>query len=216
MKENIRKEIEKMRRDFDYGTLSEEDVPKNPIKLLKRWLNDAVELNITDANAFVLGTCVNNEPDSRVVLIRDIHENGLHFYTNYSSKKGQDLRLNPKASVNIFWADLDRQIRMSVEVEKLSDKTSDAYFKSRPRASQIGAWASNQSSKLKSRSVLEDRIKEIEDRFKGKEVSRPDFWGGFLLKPVSFEFWQGRKSRLHDRIAYEKDGEVWVTKRLYP
>jgi len=214
--EDIRKEMRDLRRDFNYGTLDVKEVPQNPFKLLKTWLDDAVKLKIKDANAFVLSTVVNNQPDARVVLIRDVTERGIHFYTNYESKKATELKANSKAAVTIFWADMDRQIRMQVEVKKLEGKISDDYFKTRPRKSQIGAWASAQSNVLDSRQSLEDRIEELEKRFEGQEVSRPEFWGGYELKPSYFEFWQGRPSRLHDRIIYEGSAEGWSTKRLYP
>ncbi len=155
-------------------------------------------------------------PNSRVVLLRDITESAIHFYTNYESEKGEELANNANAAVNIFWADLDRQIRMKVIVKKLDGALSDNYFKTRPRGSQIGAWASKQSHFLENRKSLEDRIKEVEKQFEGKEVTRPPFWGGYSLEPAYFEFWQGRPSRLHDRIIYEKIGENWSTKRLYP
>lgn len=214
--EDIRKEMRDLRRDFDYGELDVKDVPENPFDLLKTWLDAAVKLKIKDANAFLLSTAINNQPDSRVVLVRDITETAIHFYTNYSSKKASELKENPKAAVNIFWAEMDRQIRMTVKVEKLSEKLSDDYFATRPRGSQIGAWASNQSSELDSRTVLEQKIKLLEEKFEGKAVPRPVFWGGYALVPSYFEFWQGRSSRLHDRIIFEKEGKGWKTKRLYP
>lgn len=214
--EDIRKSMRDIRRDFDYGMLDAKEVPENPFDLLKQWLKDAVNAEVKDANAFVLSTSTNDQPDSRVVLIRDITEKGIHFYTNYNSKKSNDLENNSKAAVNIFWADLDRQIRLRVVVSKLDETVSDSYFKSRPRGSQIGAWASYQSNELESREILEEKIKELEKQFKGKEVPRPEFWGGFLLQPDYVEFWQGRPSRLHDRVVYEKKGNGWTTKRLYP
>ncbi len=214
--EDIRKEMRDLRRDFSYGTLDVKDVPKNPFDLLRTWLDDAVKLEIKDANAFVLSTAINNIPDARVVLIRDITDKAIHFYTNYGSKKASELEVNPNAAVNVFWADMDRQIRMQVEVKKLDKKLSDDYFKTRPRKSQIGAWASIQSSALESRQKLEDRIEELEKRFEGQEVPRPEFWGGYELVPSYFEFWQGRPSRLHDRIIYEGSVREWNTKRLYP
>ncbi len=214
--EDIRKEMRDLRRDFDYGTLDVKDVPENPFELLKSWLDDAVKMKIKDANAFVLSTAVNGQPDARVVLIRDITEKGIHFYTNYGSKKSKELAANPKASVNIFWPDLDRQIRMTVEVKKLPESLSDDYFATRPRMSQIGAWASAQSEELESREKLEENLAALEKQFEGKEVTRPEFWGGFELTPSYFEFWQGRPSRLHDRVIYEGNGSAWTTKRLYP
>ena len=214
--EDIRKEMRDLRRDFNYGTLDVKEVPQNPFDLLKVWLDDAVKLKIKDANAFVLSTAVNNQPDARVVLIRDVTDKGIHFYTNYASKKAAELEANSKAAVNIFWADMDRQIRMQVEVKKLDKKLSDDYFKTRPRKSQLGAWASAQSEILESRLQLEDRIEELDKRFEGQEVPRPEFWGGYELVPSYFEFWQGRPSRLHDRIIYEGSKGNWNTKRLYP
>ena len=214
--EDIRKEMRYLRRDFDFGTLDVKDVPANPFDLLKSWLDAAVKMKIKDANAFVLATSVDGQPDARVVLIRDITENGIHFYTNYGSKKSQELEVNPKASVNIFWPDLDRQIRMTAGVKRLPESLSDDYFSTRPRASQIGAWASAQSQELESREKLEENIADLEERFEGKEVPRPDFWGGFELSPSFFEFWQGRPSRLHDRVIYEGNKSSWNTKRLYP
>jgi len=214
--EEIRKDMRDLRRDFDYGTLDVKDAPENPFDLLKKWLDDAVKLEIKDANAFVLSTSVNNQPDARVVLIRDITEKGIHFYTNYGSKKATELGENSNAAVNIFWPDMDRQIRMQVEVKKLEAALSDDYFRTRPRKSQIGAWASEQSQELESREKLEDRMLELEKRFEGQEVPRPDFWGGYELVPSYFEFWQGRPSRLHDRVIYEGAGNTWKTKRLYP
>jgi|TARA_B110000503_G_C7145976_1_gene412969 pyridoxamine 5'-phosphate oxidase len=213
---NIRKDMRDLRRDFNYGTLDAKDVPRNPFDLLKVWLDDAVQLKIKDANAFVLSTTVNNQPDARVVLIRDITDKAIHFYTNYGSKKASELAANPKAAVTIFWPDMDRQIRMQVEVKKLNEKLSDDYFNTRPRNSQIGAWASAQSEELESRGKLEDKLLEFEKQFEGQEVPRPDFWGGYELVPSYFEFWQGRPSRLHDRIIYEANSEGWKTKRLYP
>ena len=213
---NIREDMRDLRRDFNYGTLDLQDVPKNPFDLLKVWLDDAIKLKIKDANAFILSTSVNNQPDARVVLIRDITDNAIHFYTNYGSKKASELAGNPKAAVTIFWPDMDRQIRMKVEVKKLDKKLSDDYFKTRPRKSQIGAWASAQSEELESRGTLEDKLLEFEKQFEGQEVPRPDFWGGYELVPSYFEFWQGRPSRLHDRIIYESIKDEWNTKRLYP
>ena len=205
-----------LRRDFNFGTLAVTDVPENPMVLFKAWLNDAIQFEIKDANAFVLSTSVDNQPYSRVLLLRDITKDGFHFYTNYGSMKSKEIAINPKAAINIFWPDMDRQIRCHVEIEKLDSKLSDDYFQTRPRASQIGAWASIQSQELESRKGLELRITEFEKKFEGKEVPRPEFWGGFEAKINYFEFWQGRPSRLHDRIIYESQVNKWKIKSLYP
>lgn len=214
--EKVREKVKNIRRDFDYDSLHEKDVPKLPLDLLLQWLDDAIKAEIKEPNAFVLSTVNNAQPDSRVLLLRDAREEGLEFYTNYSSKKGQDLTHNNLVSINFLWVDLGRQVRIHAKVERLATHLSDEYFASRPRESQIGAWASNQSHKLKSRESLEERIAEIEKKFKGEKVPRPDFWGGYLAVPFYYEFWQGRASRLHDRIVYEQEGGDWQIKRLFP
>ncbi|MEQ8908794.1 MAG: pyridoxamine 5'-phosphate oxidase [Vicingaceae bacterium] len=213
---DIRNKVKNLRRDFNFDTLSEDKAPENPLDLLHQWLNDAIENGLKDPNAFVLATVKNGQPDSRVVLLRDASEEGLQFFTNYSSKKGEDLVRNNRISANFFWVELDRQIRIHAKVSKLSPDQSDEYFASRPRGSQIGAWASSQSHSLKSRKTLEKRIKELESRFEGQDVPRPEFWGGYLLEPHYYEFWQGRESRLHDRICYEQEADKWSIQRLFP
>lgn len=212
----IREEVMHIRREFNFGSLNEKDVSDNPLDILQQWLEDAIKAEIKDPNAFVLSTVQNNQVDNRVVLLRDAYEGGLEFFTNYNSKKGQDITHNNQIAINFFWADLDRQIRVHAKVDKLSSKLSDEYFHSRPRSSQLGAWASNQSHRLKDRQLLEDRIVTLEKRFEGEEVPRPDFWGGFLAVPFYYEFWQGRPSRLHDRICFESEGNNWTKKRLFP
>lgn len=214
--DKVRQKVKHIRRDFNFDSLNEDDAPKVPLDLLHQWLDDAIEADLKDPNAFVLATVNNGQPDSRVVLLRDARKEGLEFFTNYTSKKGQDLTHNNLVSINFLWIELDRQIRIHAKVERLASHISDEYFASRPRGSQIGAWASNQSNKLKSREALEQRIAEIDKKYQGKEVPRPDFWGGYLAIPFYYEFWQGRQSRLHDRIAYEQDGDQWQLKRLFP
>ncbi len=214
---DLRKQVKQVRRDFDSSELNERNVPKNPFELFQNCLQIALDKELKDANAFTLSTAINNEPDSRIVLLRDVDEEGLTFYTNYSSKKAKDMENNPSVSVNFFWAQLDKQIRIKGTVKKLDSKTSDEYFSSRPRNSQLGAWASNQSDELESREALEKNLKVLEEKFeKLDNIPRPDFWGGYLIIPNEFEFWQGRPSRLHDRLVYEKTNGDWVIKRLYP
>lgn len=216
MSKNIREQMRDLRRDFEFGTLDVKDVPENPIELLKSWLKDAVNANVKDANAFMLSTVQNNWPDARILLIRDIVEEGFHFYTNYGSKKASDIENNNKAAATIFWPDLERQVRMKIELSRLDPQLSDDYFRTRPRKSQIGAWASKQSNLLDSRKALEERIAYYEAKFEGKAVSRPEFWGGYYAKIIEYEFWQGRNSRLHDRITYTAEGTDWNVERLYP
>ncbi len=207
---------EAVRKDYVRHTLEKSDCKADPIEMLDDWLKLALEESL-DANAMTL-TTVNaaGRPSSRVVLIRNLDERGLVFYTNYTSKKGADLEVNPQAAVNFFWPWLERQVRVEGLVEKLSAEESDAYFASRPRASQLGAWASDQSDTMTTRDQLERALEAVEKRFEGKEVPRPPHWGGYLLKPDHFEFWQGRASRLHDRIVYTPLKNGWEFRRLFP
>ncbi|MEQ8624528.1 MAG: pyridoxamine 5'-phosphate oxidase [Vicingaceae bacterium] len=214
---DIRKEVKNVRRDYNSGELSESEMPKNPYAVFENWMKTALDEKLKEPNAFTISTVVDQQPDSRVVLLRDFSEDGLIFYTNYSSKKAKDLEKNPQVSINFFWAELDRQIRIKARVEKLDPLKSDNYFASRPRESQLGAWASNQSDELESRDRLEKSLKAFEEKFENTDqIPRPDFWGGYLMVPHFFEFWQGRSSRLHDRICYEKSNNEWKMKRLYP
>ena len=170
-----------------------------------------------DANAMTLTTVdAMGRPSSRMVLIRKLDQRGVVFYSNYTSKKSLDINENPNVAVNFFWPWLERQVRVEGTVVRLPEAESDAYFKSRPRESQIGAWASTQSEEMTSRDQLEKRAEEFALRFEGQEVPRPEFWGGFIIQPNMFEFWQGRASRLHDRIKYEPFENRWKFKRLFP
>jgi pyridoxamine-phosphate oxidase len=215
--EILRNYINTIRRDFANRPLDEISTPENPYALFERWFEEAVGAQVLDPYAMIIATADENaQPSSRVVYMRDISENGLVFYTNYQSHKANDLSGNPKIGVLFFWGDLERQIRIEGTVEKVSAEVSDAYFASRPRESQIGAWASDQSTEITSREHLELRVKQFEEQFKNQTVPRPPHWGGFLIKPFSFEFWQGRPSRLHDRIVYAKLNDSWKRSRLAP
>lgn len=214
--EEIRKNVESVRREFNFGSLDLTDVPHNPIEIMQQWLADAIAKQEKDPNAFVLSTIKDGIPDSRVVLLRDYTENGLTFYTNYSSKKGNDIIANQMVAVNFYWIDLDRQVRIQGKVSKVADQVSDDYFNSRPRSSQIGAWASNQSTVIESRGTIEERVAYFEQKFKGIDVPRPEHWGGYLITPINYEFWQGRASRLHDRLAFHEENGTWTVNRLAP
>ncbi len=200
--------------DFLKGKLS--SFLADPILMFQRWYQDVHEKNCSSPNVMVLGTAdATGQPSSRIVYLRDLVEEGLIFYTNYLSKKGQELRNNDKVSVLFFWDCTEQQIRIEGSVEKISSKISDDYFESRPRVSQIGAWASEQSNEIKDRHSLEERVAFYESKFPNK-VPRPPHWGGYIIKPNYFEFWQGRLGRLHDRICYTLDQKNWSIKRIAP
>jgi pyridoxamine 5'-phosphate oxidase len=210
--------LSKLRKDYGRLGLSEADVHPDPIKQFELWFTDAANEGIIEPNAMCLSTVnESGEPSSRIVLLRNFNEQGFTWYTNYNSPKAKDLQTNNNASLNFFWPDIERQVRISGKVSKISMLESIEYFKSRPRASQIGAWASAQSEAIVSRAELDAKVKEIEEKFKNKEVEKPPFWGGFCLKPSKIEFWQGRPSRLHDRIQYLKKSDgSWTIQRLSP
>ncbi|GEM70210.1 pyridoxine/pyridoxamine 5'-phosphate oxidase [Sphingobacterium mizutaii NBRC 14946 = DSM 11724] len=212
------KEIAAIREDYVKSSLSESDVQKNPIEQFQKWFDEAMSSQVTEPTAMVLSTVAENGcPSSRVVLLKDIKAEGLSFFTNYNSRKGQEIIQNPRVSALFFWPELQRQVRFEAEVEKLPKADSDEYFSIRPRGSQIGAIASPQSAIIPDRETLEKRVAEVEKEMENvTEVPRPEFWGGFLLKPVRVEFWQGRGSRLHDRIVYIKDHADWTINRLAP
>jgi len=209
--------IEQLREDFTKGVLTEHDVNADPFAQFRTWLQQAVDAKVHEVQAMNLAT-VSKEgrPSSRTVYLREFESNGFWFYTNYESKKAQDLQSNPNACLTFFWPELERQIRIEGRVEKATAERSDNYYNARPYESKIGAWASNQSHHLLSREELEQKVNELKARFSPDTILRPDFWGGFVLKADYYEFWQGRKSRLHDRISYSFKQEHWVISRLAP
>ncbi|MDC3253190.1 pyridoxamine 5'-phosphate oxidase [Crocinitomicaceae bacterium] len=188
----------------------------NPFDLFELWTTEAVENKENEPNAFVLATVnESGQSSSRIVYLKDIIENKFVFYTNYNSQKGRDIESNPKVSMLFFWPGTSRQVRIEGHCSKVHSDTSDAYFASRPRGSQIGAWASNQSEELTNREVLEAQFEAFESKFPG-EIPRPEHWGGYWIDPSKIEFWQGRPSRLHDRIQFEKNEDTWKNRRLNP
>jgi len=206
------------RKEYDLDELKEDSASGSPFDQFGLWMDYAIQMQINEPNALTLSTVSqDNRPTSRIVLLRAFDEHGFVFYTNYNSRKGSDLASNPYAAMNFFWPDLHRQIRIEGVIEKVPNEVSDRYFFSRPRESRIGAWVSDQSGLLDSRETLEVKYESMLREFEGKEIPRPPHWGGFRLYPSLFEFWQGRTSRLHDRITYsrnEKNG--WNIQRLYP
>ncbi len=212
------KSIADIRKDYTMSTLDVDFVDPNPIIQFEKWFNEALKSEIAEPTAMNLATVTaNGRPSSRIVLLKGIEQNQFIFYTNYYSQKGVELGANPACALNFFWPDLERQIRIEGVATRLLADASDEYFKSRPRGSQIGAWASPQSTIIKDRKILEDRVSEIEKRFEGKQsLPRPNQWGGFAVEPFEIEFWQGRSSRLHDRLVYTKVDQEWVLNRLAP
>ena len=208
--------IAQLRKNYTFGQLSETDVPGNPLPLFKLWFDQAVRAECPEPNSMTLATADKaGNPSARIVLLKGADENGFSFFTNYESQKGQDLAVRPQAALLFHWHELERQIRIQGVVERVSAAESDEYFHSRPFASRIGAWASPQSSAIPNREFLE----EAEKRFKvelGDTPPRPEHWGGYRLRPTEMEFWQGRPSRLHDRIHYKLDGSTWKVSRLAP
>ncbi len=209
--------LHSIRTEYKFAELTESSIEKNPFKQFEHWLNDALNAKVNEPTAMSVATLgVDGFPDSRIVLLKDFGLNGFTFFTNYNSNKGKSIAKNPAVGLHFFWPELERQIRISGFAEKTSNEISDNYFNSRPVLSQIAAIVSNQSSKIKSREILQNSFVSEKEKLGDDKIKRPENWGGFLVKPVKFEFWQGRESRLHDRILFEKAEENWVISRLAP
>ena len=205
------------REDYQQGELHESDVNRDPFQQFEAWFNDIIALKIKQPNSMVLSTSSNDgQVTSRVVLLKEFNNKGFYFYSDYRSKKAQQLIENPNASLLFFNIDLERQIRIEGSIAKISYDESNTYFKSRPKGSQISVLTSVQSATVDDRSVLENLYQKQHDTFSEKDIDCPDFWGGYCLVPRYFEFWQGRSSRLHDRITYELSGNDWTMSRLSP
>jgi pyridoxamine 5'-phosphate oxidase len=216
--EAINSKIVSLRKEYSSAFLNEEDVHSNPFKQFELWMQQAVEAEILEPHAMTVSTVSQEgKPSSRIVLLRGFDENGFVFYTNYNSHKGHDMAQNKYACLNFFWPELERQIRIEGSISKIDQQVSTAYFHSRPRESQIGAWASIQSAVIENRKVVEDAFVHYTEKFKNLEViPKPEHWGGYNIKPTSIEFWQGRPSRLHDRLRYSEVNSVWKIERLSP
>ena len=210
--------IADIRKEYKLETLFEKDTALSPFKQFDKWWQQAIESKIEEVNALTLAT-VNDEgkPSARIVLLKGYDSEGFVFFTNYQSGKAKNIESNQNVAVVIFWKELERQIRIEGKVEKINAVESDAYFLSRPKESQIGAWASPQSSVIPSRDFLEKKVEEYNVKFSKEEITRPQHWGGYIVRPDTFEFWQGRESRLHDRLVYklQANGE-WTMVRLAP
>ncbi|MEO0470858.1 MAG: pyridoxamine 5'-phosphate oxidase [Bacteroidota bacterium] len=214
---SLRTEVSDIRVDYLQGSLERADLQDDPILQFEQWFQAAVKAEVNEPNAMSLGTVKNGQPSIRIVLLKGFDERGFVFYTNYNSRKGQEIAANTKAALTFFWPELERQIRIEGEFAKVSVEESDAYYNQRGKGSRIGAWASPQSEVIDGREALEEKVAELSQQYaETDEVPRPTHWGGYRVKPHYIEFWQGRKSRLHDRFAYRKSGNAWTIDRLAP
>jgi len=210
-------DIKNLRLNYKKSTIDFNNLAENPIHYFMNWFEDALKLNKQEANACVLSTISSdNCPSSRVVLLKEVNESGFTFFTNYKSSKAKDIDANPNVALNFYWPELERQVRVFGIAKKIAINESDSYFASRPRDSQMGAWLSDQSKVIGLDFNFKDTLNCLESKFKDKVVTRPLHWGGYCIVPVKVEFWQGRPSRLHDRLVYEIDGNKWIINRLAP
>ncbi|MFT4031629.1 MAG: pyridoxamine 5'-phosphate oxidase [Siphonobacter sp.] len=207
-----------LRENYTKGQLDQSNVASDPIEQFKIWFNEAVSSKLQEPNAMLVSTVSqDNRPSARIVLLKNVHNGGFVWFTNYHSKKGKELATNAYACLTFFWGELERQVRIEGIATKVAPEESDQYFAIRPRSSQLGAWSSNQSEPIPDRKYLENREKELEEKFAGQLIPRPEHWGGYILIPDYMEFWQGRPSRLHDRIAYTRQADQnWLIERLAP
>ena len=206
-----------LRKDYIFKDLNEGEILSDPLRQFEKWFKEAIEAEITEVNAMFLATCgKKGMPAVRTVLLKEFDLRGFSFYTNYSSRKGNDLSENPNASVLFFWKELERQIRIEGVTEKVTRNESEEYFHSRPKGSQIAAMTSEQSKVISGRHILDEKFRELSEKYEGKIIPLPDNWGGYRIIPERIEFWQGRNNRLHDRILYTKENGEWKTERLSP
>jgi pyridoxamine 5'-phosphate oxidase len=212
------KNIADLRKDYTLQDLNENDVNPDPVIQFQAWFTQAVTAQLPEPNAMTIASCTpDGKPSARMVLLKDADERGFTFFTNYNSRKGQELIAHPYAALVFWWAELERQVRITGTVEKVSSEESDRYFAMRPPNNRLGAWASNQSEVIANREVLEKQLAQFQSKFANQEVHRPPHWGGFRVIPQEIEFWQGRPSRLHDRLLYTRlDNGSWKIERLSP
>ncbi|WP_134088177.1 pyridoxamine 5'-phosphate oxidase [Olivibacter sp. XZL3] len=211
--------IEDIRTDYRLGELNENQLESDPISQFERWFAEAIDAGVVEVNAMTLATTdADGSPDARIVLLKDIENGAFVFYTNYNSQKAREIEANHRACLVFFWPALQRQIRVRGAIEKVDEYSSEAYFHSRPIGSQLGAWASPQSDVIANRTVLEENLKRVFEKYKDQNVPKPPHWGGYKVVPSAIEFWQGRQNRLHDRILYTRDvtNNVWTIDRLAP
>lgn len=213
MKENL----SELRRSYRLGELHRKDLNANPFEQFSLWFGQALEAGLTEPNALTLSTSTRaGRPSSRIVLLKEFNDEGFSFYTNFNSRKGQEIADNPYVALLFPWIELERQVRIEGFATKTSDEEAENYFRIRPEGSRLGAWVSEQSSIIPSRKTLDERLALYQQQFADGEIPRPDHWGGYLVKPMMFEFWQGRENRLHDRFIYTRDNSTWNIERLSP
>jgi pyridoxamine 5'-phosphate oxidase len=211
------KKLIHLRREYSHSTLDENGVDPDPIAQFADWLEQALEAGVAEPNAMLVATATaDGAPSARVVLLRGYDERGFVFFTDYRSQKGTELSANPRTALVFYWPALDRQVRIVGSATKTSREESEAYFRTRPRGSRLGAWISHQSQVIPSRGMLDEKVPELEERYRKEEIPLPPYWGGFRVSPETLEFWQGRESRLHDRIRYRRAGDQWRIERLSP
>ena len=210
-------DLKNLRLNYKKSSIDFKNLTDSPIEFFLTWFDEALKINKDEANACILSTVsAENKPTSRVVLLKIVNDKGFTFFTNYKSNKSIDIQNNPNVCLNFYWGELERQVRITGIAEQISPRASDEYFKNRPRESQMGAWLSNQSTSISLDYNFMDTLNKLESTFKGKDVERPLHWGGYCIIATKIEFWQGRPSRLHDRLLYELDENVWNKKRLAP
>ena len=210
-------DLHNIRTDYNKSNIDFKNLDNNPINFFIKWFEDALSINKEQANSCVLSTVnSNNKPESRVVLLKSVNDSGFVFFTNYNSQKSINIKNNNHVAINFFWHELERQVRIRGTAKKMDEKSSDEYFASRPRESQIGAWISQQSKEIPLDYNFKDELDSLNTKFSSKKIDRPSYWGGYIIHAYKIEFWQGRPSRLHDRILYEFNDKVWRKKRLSP
>ena len=213
----MERDVSDLREEYTRAGIVEADLARDPVEQFHRWFDGALTADLHEPNAMILATATpRGGPSARVVLLKGFDERGFVFYTNFEGRKGRELDANPRCSLVFYWGELERQVRIEGLASKVSAEESDAYFGSRPRGSQLGAWASEQSRPVEGREKLEDRLRELEAEHRGSEIPRPPFWGGYRVQPEIVEFWQGRENRLHDRLVYRSGDDGWSIERLQP
>ena len=206
-----------LRKEYIRAGLDESDADADPIEQFRKWFDEALAADLHEPNAMTLATATpDGKPSARVVLLKGFDARGFVFYTNYEGRKGRELAENPRAALVFYWGELERQVRAEGRVWRVLEEESDAYYASRPRGSRLGAWASAQSRSVERRELVEERLRELEREYAGREVPRPPFWGGYRVEPEEIEFWQGRENRLHDRLVYRRSSDGWRIERLQP